>query len=139
VFSASFLSVYIVKFEAVVRVSMVHLYTPNTDKVFVADGKAFTEKFLLHRTVGLKIERVEDGGNFVGRIFHPAGDIAGEILKGGYSKLNTPKTQDFDADYFRSLKEAQVIAQNKSLRLWIDYKPEEKKQQAKASTTNFVG
>jgi hypothetical protein len=128
VFSASFLSVYIHKFEAVVRVSMVHLYTPNTDKQFVADGKAFTEKFLLHRTVGLKIERVEDGGNFVGRIFHPAGDIACEILKGGYSKLNTPKTQDFDADYFRTLKEAQVIAQNKSLRLWIDYKPEEKKQ-----------
>jgi hypothetical protein len=92
VFSASFLSVYIHKFEAVVRVSMVHLYTPNTDKLFVAEGKAYTEKYLLHRTVGLKIEKVEDGGNFVGRIFHPAGDIAAEILKGGYSKLNTPKT-----------------------------------------------
>lgn len=139
VFSASFLSVYVVKFEAVVRVSMVHLFTPNTDKQFVADGKAFTEKFLLHRTVGIKFDRVEEGGNFVARIFHPAGDIASEILKAGYSKLNTPKTQDFDADYFRSLKEAQFIAQSKQLRLWKDFKAEEKKQKQLASTTNFVG
>lgn len=88
---------------------MVHLFTPNTaDKEILADGKAFTEKYLLNRTVGLQIEKLEEQ-NFSARIHHPAGDIASEILKQGFSKLNQPKTTDFDADYFRSLKEAQLI------------------------------
>lgn len=85
------------------------------DKSFVAEGKAFTEKLLLHRTVGVKLERYEPGaegaqGNLYARIYHPAGDIAYEVLKNGYAKLNTPKNTDFDAEYFKTLKEAQLIA-----------------------------
>jgi hypothetical protein len=81
----------------------------------VAEGKTFVEKFLLHRTVGVKLERYESGtegapGNLYARIYHPAGDIAYEILKNGFAKLNTPKTTDFDADYYKTLKEAQLIA-----------------------------
>lgn len=106
VFNASFLSVYIHKFQTVAKFSLVHLFTPQTDKEYVAEGKAFVEKLLLHRTIGVKIERVEEGGTLVGRIFHPAGDIAYEVLKGGLSKLNNPKNIDFDADYFKTLKEA---------------------------------
>jgi endonuclease YncB( thermonuclease family) len=60
-------------------------------------------------------------------------------LKNGYAKLNMPKTPDFDADYFKTLKEAQLIAQSKNLRLWKDFKNEEKKAQQKASTTDFTG
>jgi hypothetical protein len=52
------------------------------------------------------LERCEEGGTLVGRIYHPAGDIAYEILKNGYSKLNMPKIIDFDAEYFKTLKEA---------------------------------
>jgi hypothetical protein len=52
------------------------------------------------------MERVEEGGTIVGRIFHPAGDIAYEVLKSGLAKLNMPKNIDFDADYFKTLKEA---------------------------------
>jgi hypothetical protein len=61
---------------------------------------------LLHRTVGVKFERVEEGGVLVGRIFHPAGDISFEVLKNGLAKLNMPKNIEFDADYFKTLKEA---------------------------------
>ena len=64
----------------------------------------------MHRTVGVKFDKVEEGGTFVGRIFHPAGDIAYEVLKNGYSKLNPPKNIDFDAEYYKTLKEAQLIA-----------------------------
>lgn len=88
------------------------------DKAIVTDGRSFTEKLLLHRTVGIKLEKYEAGadgapGNLSARIYHPAGDIAYEVLKGGYAKLNTPKNTDFDADYFKTLKEAQLIAQSK--------------------------
>jgi hypothetical protein len=90
---------------------LVHLFTPNTlDKQVIAEGKAFTEKLLLHRTVGIKLERLEEGGNIHARIFHPAGDIAYEVLKSGFSKLMQPKNIDFDAEYYKTLKEAQLIA-----------------------------
>lgn len=55
---------------------MSHLFTPANDKELYAQGKQFTEKFILNRTVGLELERAEEGGNLVGRIHHPAGDIA---------------------------------------------------------------
>ena len=94
---------------------MVFLFTPTADKDFVAEGKAFAEKLLLHRTIGLKFERYEPGteggsGSLYARIYYPLGDIAYEILKNGFAKLNTPKSTDFDADYYKSLKEAQLIA-----------------------------
>ena len=106
-FSASFVTVYVHKFQAVVKLSMNYLFTPsNADKSILAEGKAFTEKLLLHRTVGVKFDKLEEGGTFVGRIHHPAGDIAYEVLKNGFSKLNVPKTTDFDVDYYKTLKEA---------------------------------
>lgn len=117
------------------------------DKNFVAEGKAFMERMLQHRSIGVKLERYEPGaegsaGNLYARVHHPAGDIAYEILKNGFSKLNTPKNTDFDADYYKTLKEAQLIAQSKQAKLWKDFKlggaGEEKKQQ-KPSTTDFTG
>lgn len=86
---------------------MVHLFTPNdADKSVLEEGKAFTEKHVLNRTVGIKFERVEEGGIFIGRIHHPAGDIAYEVLKNGFSRLNAPKNMEFDAEYYKKLKEA---------------------------------
>jgi hypothetical protein len=63
----------------------------------------------------VKLERYESGsegsqGNLYARIFHPAGDIAYEVLKNGFAKLNAPKNTEFDAEYFKQLKEAQLIA-----------------------------
>jgi staphylococcal nuclease domain-containing protein 1 len=145
VFNASYLTVYIHKFQTVAKFSMNFLFTPDSN--FIAEGKAFVEKLLLHRTVGVKLERFEPGGaegapgNLYGRLFHPAGDIAYEVLKNGFAKLNAPKNTEFDTEYYRSLKEAQLIAQSKQLRLWKDFKmgggAGEEKQ--KPSTTDFVG
>ena len=45
----------------------------------------------------------------IGRIYHPNGDIASEVLKNGFARLSTPKDMNFDADYFRELKQAQLI------------------------------
>jgi hypothetical protein len=43
---------------------MSFLFTPsNIDKAILAEGKLFTEKLLLHRTVGIKFERVDNSGN----------------------------------------------------------------------------
>ena len=87
--------------------SMNHLFTPaNTDKELLNEGKIFTEKLVLHRTVGIKLEKVEEGGNLSGRIYHPAGDIAYEVVKNGFAKLSIPKNTDFDVEYYKKLKEA---------------------------------
>jgi staphylococcal nuclease domain-containing protein 1 len=112
VFSASYVTVFIHKFQTVAKVQMVHLFTPTQqmDKELVAEGKTFTEKLLLHRTVGVKLEKMEEQGNLMAKIYHPAGDIAYEVLKAGFSKLSQPKNIDFDAEYYKTLKEAQLIA-----------------------------
>ena len=99
---------------------LVHLYTPrDTDQAIYDEGKAFIEKMLLHRTVGIKLTRVdENNGNLVGRLHFPQGEIAAEILKRGLAKLSTPKDTDFDAEYFKELKQAQLIGQGKRAGLW---------------------
>jgi endonuclease YncB( thermonuclease family) len=64
--------------------------------------------------VGLKFERIEENGNFVGRVFHPAGNIAAEIVRQGFAKVNQPRgdsTEDYDPDYMKDLKQAQMVAQ----------------------------
>jgi len=89
---------------------LVHLYTPrDTDQALYDEGKAFIEKMLLHKTVGVKLTRVEDNGSLAGRLHFPQGDIAAELLKKGLAKLSTPKDSDFDANYYRELKQAQLI------------------------------
>lgn len=60
-FNASFVTVYLRKFSTVAKLSLVFLFTPNTDKDLVAEGKAFVEKLLLHRNVGVTLERYEAG------------------------------------------------------------------------------
>jgi hypothetical protein len=75
------------------------------EKEMLNEGKAFTEKYILHRTVGIKLERVDEGGTLSGRIYHPQGEIAFEILKNGFSKINVPKNTDFDPDYYKQLKD----------------------------------
>lgn len=59
-------------------------------------------------------------GNLVGRLHFPQGDIASELLKKGYAKLSTPKDSDFDADYYRELKQSQLIGQTKRAGVWKD-------------------
>ena len=64
-------------------------------------GKLYLEKMMLNRSIGVKLARVDDKGNFVGRIYHPGGDIATEILKQGFSKLSAPKEiKELDVEYF---------------------------------------
>jgi len=84
------------------------LFSPNSQQepALAEEGKAFISKMLLHRTIGVKLTRVDERGDFVGRIFFPAGDIAVEILKNGLAKLNTPKDMNFDAEYFKDLRQA---------------------------------
>lgn len=84
---------------------MLHLFTPKeTEKDLVDQGKAFVEKMLLHKTVGVKLARLDDKGELVGRILFSAGEIAAEILKQGFCKLSTPKDSNFDAAYYKDLK-----------------------------------
>ena len=91
VFGPTFLSLYVYKLKAVVKLSMIHVYVPKeADPSIVEQGKAFVNKLLLHRTVGLKLSRVDDQNNLVGRV-HFVGDIACELLKLGLAKVSAPK------------------------------------------------
>ena len=52
--------------------NMIHLYTPkDTDQAIYDEGKAFIEKMLLHRTIGVKLSKVDDNGNLCGRLHFP--------------------------------------------------------------------
>lgn len=107
VFGTNFVSLYVYKLKAVIKMQMVHLYTPkDTEQSIIDEGKQFVSRMLLHRTVGVKLARVDDSGNLVGRIHFPAGDIGCEVLKNGFAKLSTPKDTNFDTEYFGELKKA---------------------------------
>ena len=87
---------------------LVHLYLPKeTEQNVIEDGRQFVSKMLLHRTVGVKLARIDEFGNLIGRVHFPAGDIACECLKHGFVKLSNPKDMNFDAEYFGELKKAQ--------------------------------
>lgn len=87
------------------KINLLHLYTPKeAEKELVDAGKAFVDKMLLHKTVGVKLARLDDRGELVGRIHFSAGEIAAEILKNGFCKLSTPKDSNFDAAYYKELK-----------------------------------
>lgn len=107
VFGTNFVSLYLSKASVNIKMQMVHLYTPKeTEQEVVDAGKSFVAKMLLHREVSVKLTRVDDYGNLVGRIFFPKGDIGTEILNRGLAKLSTPRDTNFDAEYFAQLKKA---------------------------------
>jgi len=85
---------------------LVHLFSPNSkeEPELSEQGKVFVQKMLLHRTVGVKLARIDDRGELVGRIHFSAGDIASEVLKNGLAKLSMPKDMNFDASYLRNLR-----------------------------------
>ena len=55
----------------------------STDAAVGAEAKAFTEARLLHRDVLLYVGGADSYGNLFGRVEHPAGDIAVELVKQG--------------------------------------------------------
>ena len=140
VFGNTLVVAYIMRLKVQVKLSLVHLYTPReTEQAIYDEGKAFIEKMLLHKTVGVKLTKVDDNnGNLVGRIHFPHGEIAAEILKRGLAKLSTPKDSDFDAQYYRELKQAQLIGQTKRAGLWKDL-DESDLTQNKSNVNDFVG
>lgn len=116
------MTLYVFKLKTVVRINLLHLYTPKeADKELVEAGKVFVDKMLLHKTVGLKLVKVDERGELVGRILFSAGEIAAEILKNGFCKLSTPKDSNFDAAYFKDLKQAQLVGQTKHAGIWKDF------------------
>lgn len=83
---------------------MVHCYVPrDAGPDLVEQGKAFVNKMLLNRTVGVKLTRLDDQNNLVGRV-HYVGDIACELLKQGLARVAAPREPNFDAEYFKELK-----------------------------------
>ena len=107
VISPTLVTMYVFTLKTVIKLQLVHLFLPQETEQAIRDqGKHLIEKMLLHRTVGVKLARVDDNGTLVGRIHFSAGDIASEVLKRGLCKLSTPKDSDFDADYYRELKQA---------------------------------
>ena len=140
VFGTTMVACYVMRLKTQVKMNLVHLYTPrDTEQELYDEGKAFIEKMLLHKTVGVKLARVDDNnGNLQGRIHFPQGDIAAELLKKGLAKLSTPKDSDFDAVYYRELKQAQLIGQTKRAGLWKNVEDSEL-QGNRSATSDFVG
>jgi staphylococcal nuclease domain-containing protein 1 len=94
---------------------------------------------LLHRSVGVKLSKVDDRNELVGRIIFPQGDIASEILKNGLAKLSTPKDMNFDPQYFKELKTSQMIGQGKRAGVWEDYVEEVNPQRENSDLGEFTG
>ena len=120
---------YVPFFKVQVKVNLAYIFPPlakKNEEAIALKACAFSYARLLHRTVGLKVEGLDRNGSVVGRLLHPAGDIAEELLKQGFAKVVAPQksedkedlTPKFDQDYFAKLKQVEVIAKSKKLGLW---------------------
>lgn len=71
VFSSSYVTMYLYKLKTVIKLHMTHLYSPNSkeEPELYEQGKTFVARKLLHRTVGVKLNRVDDRNELVGRIY----------------------------------------------------------------------
>lgn len=127
----TFLSMYVYALKAQIKLSMQHVYVSAKEfpQDLVDEGKAVVNNLLLHKTVGVKLGKIneQDPTSFVGRVHFPAGDIACELLKAGLVKVASPKSGDdlFDAEYFKQLKQAQMIGQSKRAGIWKLQAPKE--------------
>ena len=100
------------------------------------EGKAFTEALLLQRRVDILVKEVDSYKVFTGRVIHPNGDITFQLLKKGFGKLtNEANTNSFTNEYYRTLKDAQSLAQSQKLRIW----EESKAQPLPGSDKRFEG
>ena len=72
VFNSSYVTMYISKLNTSIKMHLVHLYSPNSKEEpdLYEQGKQFVTKMLLHRTVGVKLNRVDDRNDLVGRIYY---------------------------------------------------------------------
>jgi hypothetical protein len=50
---------------------LVHMYSPNKndEPELAEEGKNFVSRMLLHRTIGVKFQKIDDRNELVGRIY----------------------------------------------------------------------
>ncbi len=88
-----------------------------------AEARAFTDSRLLHRDVTLFIGGADKTGAFVGRVEHPAGDIAAELLKLGLARIVDWSSSFTSPAHIGSLRAAERGAKLAKLRVWATYEP----------------
>ena len=114
-------NIYLPELSTLIRFNIKNLFSPSKD--LQPAGKAFAEKLLLHRNIGVKIEDADEGKNvFYGRLIHPMGDIAFEVLNQGFAKLVIPRGV-FDREYFGKLRKGMETAQLNRRGMWKDFDP----------------
>lgn len=112
VFSPTLVSVYVKQLNVVMRLQMVHCFLPKENQNVAEAGKKLVNKLLLQKDVAVQLfSAVENSDILIGRIHFHAGDIASEVVKAGYAKVQIPKNKDgIDAEYLKQLKVAQTVS-----------------------------
>ena len=129
VFSPNAVNVYIETLKIVTRVNMNHIYTPSHEKKISEEAKTMIERRLLNRLVGVKLQRIDEHYNLVGRIHHKNGDIDIELVKKGLAKVLTPlRDEEFDAEHFQDLYDAEEQARLDKVGLWNEDGDDPKKK-----------
>ena len=79
----------------------------------------------------MTIQKIDDYGNLQGKVSHPDGEIALALVEAGLAKVQMVKTEDeYDPDFYKSLKDAQSLAQIKKLGLWKNVTADPSKQKS---------
>jgi len=103
------------------------VFTPAAEKEASEEAKAFSEKRLLNKDVFVTLQKTDDHGNILGKISHPDGEIAYALAEAGLAKVSMPKAdEEYDAEFYKTLREAQAMAQIKKLGLWKNLTGENK-------------
>lgn len=95
----------------------------SKDEPLSLDSRYFSESRLLHRDLELQFGGVDSYGNFFGKVLHPKGDIAAELVKAGLGRVHDRTLAHAPREQVPVLRAAEKQAKDARKGLWKDWAP----------------
>jgi staphylococcal nuclease domain-containing protein 1 len=95
----------------------------SKDEPFSLDSRYFSESRLLNRELKLQFGGVDSYGNFFGKVMHPKGDIAAELLKAGLGRVHDRTIAHCPREQLPVLRSAEKQAKDARKGIWKDWAP----------------
>ncbi|GKY92183.1 hypothetical protein MPSEU_000189600 [Mayamaea pseudoterrestris] len=97
---------------------------PAPSEAFAEQARAFSDMRLLQRELDIGLVGTDkSGSSAVGMIYHPAGNIAVELLKNGFAKMTDWSVRLMPVEEVPALRVAENTAKRTLVGIWHSYAP----------------
>lgn len=119
---------------AQVAVNMTGITMKGLGEEYPPAAKLFTEKFLLHRAVTLRVDGIDSYGNVLGSVISAKGIFQEELLRQGLAKILPPTVTL--SPHVQKMMEAEEAAKANRQGHWKNYMPPENAVEAGLQTVS---